>query len=85
MSRYINSESLLKAVEHYYGKYETYEMMKEIAEIVVPAADVQEEKHGKWEQVHNISPKYACTNCRHLFNNRTFNYCPNCGAKMEKG
>lgn len=51
---------------------------------VMPPADVQEVKHGKWKQVQAKSPKYMCTKCLHLFNNKSFKYCPNCGAKMDK-
>lgn len=45
--------------------------------------DVLEVKHGKWKQAYNSFPKYVCTNCNHLFNNKSFKYCPNCGAKMD--
>ena len=45
--------------------------------------DFSEVKHGKWKQAYNSFPKYVCTNCNHLFNNKSFKYCPNCGAKMD--
>lgn len=45
--------------------------------------DFVEVKHGKWKQAYNSFPKYVCTNCNHLFNNKSFKYCPNCGAKMD--
>lgn len=58
-----------------------------------PKADVEEVKHGKWKDGH-------CTNCGTSkfvvkivrgFDEVLYeyegeaNYCPNCGAKMDKG
>jgi rubrerythrin len=48
-----------------------------------PTEDVVEVKHGKWLKVQELSPRYVCTNCRHLFSNMGYKYCPNCGAKMK--
>ena len=59
-----------------------------------PAADVAEVKHGKWigKQLDNFR-KYevTCSNCGWIgienydsYNEPSdFNYCPNCGAKMD--
>lgn len=51
-----------------------------------PKADVVEVVHAKWE--YWISAYSAfCTNCRYKRDLTgdvgVFNYCPNCGAKME--
>lgn len=46
-------------------------------------ADVQEVRHGRWKQAYNNYPKYVCSNCNYLFNNKSFKFCPNCGAKMD--
>lgn len=46
-------------------------------------ADVQEVKRGNWKQLYDKAPRYVCTACNHLFNNRSFKFCPNCGAKMD--
>ena len=43
------------------------------------------QSRGEWKQAYNSFPRYVCTNCNHLFNNKTFKYCPNCGAKMKGG
>lgn len=37
---------------------------------------------GKWHKEYNTYPRYICTNCNHLFNNKSFKYCPHCGAYM---
>lgn len=50
----------------------------------IPAADVVERKHGKWE----LEPEYGwyiCSACRDevtVKSGRT-NYCPNCGADLR--
>ena len=50
----------------------------------LPAADVQEVRHGKWKKVYknDIATVYECTNCKHLTFG-TSDYCI-CGAKMDK-
>ena len=42
------------------------------------------QSEGEWKQVYYSFPRYACTNCNHLYNNKEYKYCPNCGAKMRK-
>lgn len=49
----------------------------------IPAADVQEIKHAKWEVIANYMAE--CTNCHQTRNIKTqygWNFCPMCGAKM---
>lgn len=50
-----------------------------------PSANVQEVRHGKWEQENDI---FTCSECGYQFERegytQFFNYCPNCGAKMNK-
>ncbi len=51
-----------------------------------PTADVQEVKHGKWENSGAGIKIKACSRCNHGIQahmacmNR---FCPNCGAKMD--
>ena len=49
----------------------------------VPAADVVEVRHGKWKKVSEKYPRYVCTACDHLYNNKEYKHCPFCGAKMD--
>lgn len=51
----------------------------------IPTADVVEVRHGEWREVNEKYPRYMCTFCNHLFNNKNYNYCPYCGAKMDGG
>lgn len=48
-----------------------------------PKADVEHVRHGLWKKVSEKSPRYVCTECHHLFNNRSYKRCPECGAKMD--
>ena len=46
-------------------------------------------RHGRWIaiKVPNEWDKGQCSECRSIFNSSVWgtNYCPDCGAKMEKG
>lgn len=48
-----------------------------------PTADVVEVRHGEWKKLYDKAPRYVCTACNHLYNNREYKFCPNCGAKMD--
>ena len=48
------------------------------------AKGYRKQSEGEWKQVYYSFPRYACTNCNHLYNNKEYKYCPNCGAKMRK-
>ena len=58
----------------------------------LPAADVAEVRHGRWEDKTNISraeveQRVDCSVCGQIFWTTavlSFNYCPNCGARMDK-
>ena len=50
----------------------------------IPAADVAPVVHGRWKY-HKYVKKYECVECGHFVRAGTNrNYCPNCGAKMDK-
>lgn len=52
----------------------------------VPAADVEPVRHGKWIKRTDMRTAYTCSCCDKLLFCDTyidFNYCPNCGAKMD--
>ena len=48
-----------------------------------PSADVVKVRHGKWKKLYDKAPRYVCSSCNHLFNNKEYKYCPECGAKMD--
>lgn len=80
MAEYINKEAVRDAL------YETDAILMSGLKILnqFPAADVAPVRHGRWVASHDEFcqcslckyPVYAAWN--------TTNYCPNCGAKMDK-
>jgi hypothetical protein len=64
-----------------YG-YDAIEILKEIE--YAPEADVEEVKHAFWRENKTEYMLYGCSNCDCRVDYE-FNYCPNCGAKMDGG
>lgn len=52
----------------------------------LPAADVVPVVHGRWVE-YQIPPIICCSNCDWAtgIEEKNFQYCPNCGAKMDGG
>lgn len=82
MSKYINSDELIK--------FRVSNDPVVIAVNAAPAADVQEVRHGKWKECfedwrHQIQGN-KCSACGfEIYGDiSNFNYCPNCGAKMDE-
>lgn len=54
---------------------------------IIPAADVQPVKHGRWIDKNpqdKYDPRYICSVCGSVeFPLSRHKYCPNCGARMD--
>ena len=50
-----------------------------------PTVDAVEVVHARWVDVREICGDYMCSNCKELSRTKTYNYCPDCGAKMDGG
>ena len=79
--RLIDADALIEEAltEGAYG----YVDAKQIADS--PTIDAVPVRHGRWYEGHEMM---TCTNCCEQFDlyfKNDFNYCPNCGAKMEGG
>lgn len=75
-----------------YLKWVVVEREKEIALLKKQLADAQAVKHGQWihdEKTTNTWLKLTCSKCGwwtlNLSVDRSYNYCPRCGAKMDGG
>ena len=55
----------------------------------MPAADVAPVRHGRWEEASDgdgiVCPFCRTDFCTIIYDTEYFNYCPNCGAKMDGG
>ena len=92
MRKYIDADKAIKDYAHYGIKhfYDATDLEAILNEC--PAADVQEVRHGRYEQ--HDDPLYAkggyweCSCCKWRISNLIFiediNYCPKCGAKMDE-
>ena len=86
MAEYINREKA-KRLLHIEYAYAAEQLLDEI-----PAADVAPVVHGKWEyipQTLNTLSQLRCPFCGWWSLDPSidgaYNYCPNCGAKMDGG
>lgn len=64
----------------------------DIADIAkAPTVDAVEVVHGRWiekeEKIWNLEKPivtgWECSKCGEMYGHYTYNYCPNCGAKMD--
>ena len=94
MAEYIEREAAVKVAEKYglangsaFGRHTGLAdcIASEIADI--PAADVAPVVHGRWveKEKYTFGIMYDCSLCenRILDNGHPWNYCPNCGSKMN--
>ena len=101
MPRYIDANELFRETNKKIHEANSYRMAVVDGEFLglirdAPTADVAEVKHGNWvyEQLDNFKMyKVICIECNaeyignyDAYNEpEDFNYCPNCGAKMDGG
>lgn len=92
---YIERESLIDMIKNDCKELVRYSKEEAIdCVIAAPAADVASVKHGHWETPTKKFPCYdwKCSECgceeyRQTDRNgqyREMNFCPNCGAKMDR-
>lgn len=80
MSRYIDADKLLKG-------YEDHELISTHLIWNAPTADVVEIRHGYWKVYKDLGYRfvknYQCSECGDIIGDVNYNYCPNCGARMD--
>ncbi len=101
MSRYIDADATLNTIKKYLYETALNNVItdrkfaEDCEEIAknrlaiwvddVPTADVREVVYGEWKLNNLFGFKiYDCSNCGIHMETR-WNYCPHCGAKMERG
>ena len=83
MTKYIERESAIKSLLNDCLGQVNYSR-EDAADCIfwLDAADVAPVQHGRWKRYgRNLG---ECSNCGEIVNIR-YNYCPNCGAKMDGG
>ena len=91
MDEYIKREYAVNAVADVY--YNTPDINLscekfEAAILKIQAADVTPVRHGRWEEASDgdgiVCPFCRTDFCTIIYDTEHFNYCPNCGAKMNE-
>ena len=84
MDEYINKQAFLdhmKRTDRYFNVKFDIENF--------PNADVAPVRHGRWEEASDgdgiVCPFCRTDFCTIIYDTEYFNYCPNCGAKMDGG
>lgn len=92
MDEYIKREYAVDAVADVY--YNTPDINLscekfEAAILKIQAADVAPVRHGQWEEASDgdgiVCPFCRTDFCTIIYDTEHFNYCPNCGAKLDGG
>lgn len=94
MDKYINAEQLKQTVETSMDMQDLY-LPSHFIDVIngIPAADVAPVRRGRWEALDRDCRGYAityeCSSCKQLITLpypmkwMDYDYCPNCGARME--
>ena len=82
--RLIDADELMKHEHEIYVKEVDYRhRCIDILEVVeAPTIEAEPRKHGRWRKTAYGYAK--CSVCEELNTNDYFNYCPDCGAKMDE-
>ena len=89
MTEYINTTTLLKEIDHAFHTDIIWK--KDVINLIInlPVADVTPVLHGRWieQEKYTFGVMYDCSICgdRILDNGHSWNYCPNCGCRMDGG
>ena len=93
MAEYIDRDAALREIERREArmvgdKRVSVDAMKSFIK-TRPATDVAPVVYGRWieQEKYTFGTMYDCSICgnRILDNGHSWNYCPNCGAKMDGG
>lgn len=95
MAEYIDKEIALSLVQPDAPEDEkstvTIATAKKLVRSIIyraPIADVAPVRHGRWEEASDgdgiVCPFCRTDFCTIIYDTEHFNYCPNCGAKMDE-
>jgi len=90
--KYILEHNAVAAIHHADAMVDRGEItFGEYEEMIKPWTDAEPVKHGHWIVLHGVlagddiyGDMGECSNCGLHLRNWEWNYCPNCGAKMDE-
>ena len=89
MAEYIEREAAIKELMNDAPEQVGYSR-EDAADCIryMDAADVAPVRHGRWEEASDgdgiVCPFCRTDFCTIIYDTEYFNYCPNCGAKMDE-
>ena len=82
MTEYINRERARFEAKRYFKNMDEIQEDLDMLFCMLPAENVAPVRHGRWKSyTKNLG---ECSNCGYVVSIR-YDYCPNCGAKMDGG
>ncbi len=79
MDKYIKLDDAIATLHKYFPlSFDRQDAEDDLKSI--PAADVEEVKHGEWLEGNRWQ---LCSKCRKR-GKKSWHYCPNCGARMDE-
>lgn len=89
MARYIDADALMKELEREVELADDWKTAHEIVNVVKYFPTIEpERKNGYWichdAKEGFLIKKYTCSICNYYSGTQKPNFCPNCGAGMEK-
>lgn len=90
MAEYIEREAAIKELMNDTPEQVGYSR-EDAADCIryMDAADVAPVRHGRWEEASDgdgiVCPFCRTDFCTIIYDTEHFNYCPNCGAKLDGG
>ena len=90
MAEYIEREAAIKELMNDAPEQVGYSR-EDAADCIryMDVADVAPVRHGRWEEASDgdgiVCPFCRTDFCTIIYDTEYFNYCPNCGAKMDGG
>jgi len=81
------AHAFMEELQRIFTRYRfiSFDKLAEANGMAILALEKQmEQKKGKWIDARDRCGEFLCSNCHETNINNSYNYCPYCGAQMEK-
>lgn len=84
--RLIDADALFHGQKLIVVKEEAYDAVRYIFDQIdnAPTIEAEPVRHGRWDEVGILTFCSECGWTKHIMEEREYEYCPNCGAKMDE-